>query len=179
MLAQSLSYAAFLAATILAKTDAQKDALAGFITGIFVARIPILLFQAVQAALLPKLAALAGAGRHDEFRTGMRRLLLIVVGLGVVGTLGGLTLGPTAGRLLFKDWSLRGVDLALLAAGSGAFILALTLNQGLIALASYARAAGRVGRRHRRVHGRRWPSGTSCSCAARWPSSSVRSPRPR
>ena len=89
VLAQSLSYAAFLAATILAKTEAQKDALAGFITGIFVARIPILLFQAVQAALLPKLAALAGAGRHDEFRTGMRRLLMIVIGLGVIGTVGG------------------------------------------------------------------------------------------
>src|SRR5207237_4721157 len=86
VLAQSLSYAAFLAATILAKTGAQKDALAGFITGIFVARIPILLFQAVQAALLPKLAALAGAGRHDEFRNGMRRLLVIVIGLGIVGT---------------------------------------------------------------------------------------------
>jgi O-antigen/teichoic acid export membrane protein len=141
LLAQSLSYAAFLAATILAKTAAQKDALGPFITGIFVARIPILLFQAVQAALLPKLAALAGAGRDDEFRTGMRRLLLIVIGLGVVGTVGGLTLGPTAGKLLFKDWSLGGVDLGLLAAGSGAFILALTLSQGLIALAAYGRAA--------------------------------------
>jgi O-antigen/teichoic acid export membrane protein len=141
ILAQSLSYAAFLAATILAKTGAQKDALAGFITGIFVARIPILLFQAVQAALLPKLAALAGAGRHDEFRNGMRRLLIIVIGLGVVGTLGALTLGPTVGRRLFDNWTLNGIDLGLLAAGSGAFILALTLSQGLIALESYARAA--------------------------------------
>jgi O-antigen/teichoic acid export membrane protein len=141
LLAQSLSYAAFLAATILAKTGAQKDALAGFITGIFIARIPILLFQAVQAALLPKLAALAGAGRHDEFRSGMRRLLMIVIGLGVVGTLGGLTLGPFVGKRLFTNWTLSGVDLGLLAAGSGAFILALTLSQGLIALASYARPA--------------------------------------
>jgi O-antigen/teichoic acid export membrane protein len=141
LLAQSLSYAAFLAATILAKTNAQKDALGPFITGIFVARIPILLFQAVQAALLPKLAALAGAGRHDEFRNGMRRLLIVVIGLGVVGTLGALTLGPTVGKLLFKDWTLGGVDLGLLAAGSGAFILALTLSQGLIALEVYARAA--------------------------------------
>jgi O-antigen/teichoic acid export membrane protein len=141
VLAQSLSYAAFLAATILAKTGAQKDALAGFITGIFVARIPILLFQAVQAALLPKLAALAGAGRHDEFRNGMRRLLVIVIGLGIVGTLGGLTIGPAVGRRLFDNWTLNGGGLGLLAAGSGAFILALTLSQGLIALASYARAA--------------------------------------
>jgi O-antigen/teichoic acid export membrane protein len=141
VLAQSLSYAAFLAATVLAKTHAQKDALAGFISAIFVARIPILLFQAVQAALLPKLAALAGAGKHDEFRSGMRRLLLVVVAVGLIGVAGAATLGPTVGRKLFNNWTLSRFDLALLAAGSGAFILALTLNQGLIALASYTRAA--------------------------------------
>ena len=141
ILAQSLSYAAFLAATILAKTHVQKDALAGFVSAIFVARIPILMFQAVQAALLPKLAALAGAGKHDEFRSGMRRLLLIVIAVGVIGVVGGATLGPTVGRKLFNNWTLDGLHLGLLAAGSGAFILALTLSQGLIALASYTRAA--------------------------------------
>jgi O-antigen/teichoic acid export membrane protein len=141
VLAQSLSYAAFLAATVLAKTHVQKDALAGFISAIFIARIPILMFQAVQAALLPKLAALAGAGEHDEFRSGMRRLLVIVIALGVIGVIGGSTLGPFVGKRLFDNWTLNRVDLGLLAAGSGAFIAALTLSQGLIALASYARAA--------------------------------------
>ena len=38
-------------------------------TGFFVARIPTSLFQAVQGTLLPKLAGLAGAGRHDDFRS--------------------------------------------------------------------------------------------------------------
>jgi O-antigen/teichoic acid export membrane protein len=141
VLAQSLSYAAFLAATILAKTHVQKDALSGFISAIFIARIPILLFAAVQAALLPKLAALAGAGRHNEFLSGMRRLLVIVVAVGVVGIVGSATVGPTVGKKLFDNWTLDGFNLGVLAAGSGAFILALTLNQGLIALASYTRAA--------------------------------------
>jgi O-antigen/teichoic acid export membrane protein len=139
--AQSLSYASFLAATILAHTHAQKDALAGFISAIFISRIPILLFQAVQAALLPNLAALAGAGKHGEFRSGLRRLLVIVAGVGILGVLASATIGPTVGRKLFDNWTLSGFDLGLLAAGSGGFILALTLNQGLIALASYARAA--------------------------------------
>jgi O-antigen/teichoic acid export membrane protein len=139
--AQALSYASFLAATIFAHTHAQKDALAGFISAIFISRIPILLFQAVQAALLPNLAALAGAGKHDEFRSGLRRLLVIVAGVGVLGVLASATIGPTVGRKLFDNWTLSGFDLGLLAAGSGAFILALTLNQGLIALSSYARAA--------------------------------------
>ena len=59
-------------------TPSQKHLVGKFITGLFVARIPILLFQAVQAALLPKLARLAGEGAHDDFRTGMRQLVLIV-----------------------------------------------------------------------------------------------------
>src|SRR5262249_54561746 len=86
LLAQLLSYASFIGVTLLA-TPSQSDAAGLFITGLFVARIPLLMFQAVQAALLPKLAGLAGEGRHDDFRAGMRRLLMIVVGLGVAGTL--------------------------------------------------------------------------------------------
>ena len=57
VLAQLLSYGSFLAANILADPS-QKHLVGKFITGLFIARIPILLFQAVQAALLPKLAHL-------------------------------------------------------------------------------------------------------------------------
>ena len=71
---------------------------ADFIVGFFIARIPILLFQAIQAALLPKLAALAGAGKHDDFRAGMKKLLMIVVGVGVLGVVAGATIGPIVGR---------------------------------------------------------------------------------
>ena len=67
---------------ILATPSRESDLVGKFITGLFIARIPILLFQAVQAALLPKLAGLAGEGRHDDFRVGMRKLVLIVIGLG-------------------------------------------------------------------------------------------------
>jgi O-antigen/teichoic acid export membrane protein len=141
VLAQALGYAAFLTATVLA-TDSQRDAVADFIVGLFLARIPILLFQAVQAALLPKLAGLAGAGRHDDFRSGLRKLVGVVIGIGVTGVVAGFTLGPWAGGILFGDkFTLGHNDLALLAAGSGAFILALTLAQALIALMGHARAA--------------------------------------
>jgi O-antigen/teichoic acid export membrane protein len=141
LLAQTLGYAAFLGATVLA-TSGERDAVADFIVGFFLARIPILLFQAVQAALLPKLAGLAGAGRHDEFIVGLRRLVAVVVGIGIIGVVAGFTLGPWAGGVLFGDkFTLGHQDLALLAAGSGAFILALTLAQALIALMGHARAA--------------------------------------
>ena len=142
VLAQLLSYASFLAANLLAEPS-EKASVGLFITGLFIARIPILLFQAVQAALLPKLAALAGEGRHDDFRSGMRKLVLIVIGLGILGTVAAATIGPFVGEILFgKDKFILGHrDLALLAAGSGGFILALTLAQGLIALRGYAAAA--------------------------------------
>ena len=143
VLAQLLGYASFLAANALAEGQAQEDLVAKFITGMFVARIPILLFQAVQAALLPKLAGLAGEGRHGDFASGMRKLVLIVIGLGVIGVVAAGTIGPTVGEILFGEdkWILGNRDLALLAAGSGFFILALTLAQGLIALRGYAGAA--------------------------------------
>jgi O-antigen/teichoic acid export membrane protein len=141
VLAQALSYAAFIGATLLA-TDAQKDLVGDFIAGLFMARIPILLFQAVQAALLPKLAAHAGAGRHNDFRTGLRKLVMIVLAVGLLGVVGGFALGSTAGRILFGDkFVLSSRDVGLLAAGSAGFILALTLAQGLIALRAYREAA--------------------------------------
>ncbi|MGQ0804981.1 MAG: lipopolysaccharide biosynthesis protein [Actinomycetota bacterium] len=141
LLAQTLGYAAVLGATVLA-TAGERDAVADFIVGFFLARIPILLFQAVQAALLPKLASLAGAGRHDDFKTGLRRLVVVVVGIGVIGVVAGFTAGPWAGGILFGEkFTLGHRDLALLAAGSGAFILALTLAQALIALMGHAKAA--------------------------------------
>ena len=72
VLAQLLSYASVFGVTHFA-TASQKDVSSHFITGLFVARVPLLLFQAVQAALLPKLAGLASEGKHDDFRIGMRR----------------------------------------------------------------------------------------------------------
>jgi O-antigen/teichoic acid export membrane protein len=140
LLAQVLSYAPFLGAQVLAKPD-QRSIVADFIVGLFLSRIPILLFQAVQAALLPKLSTLVSAGRDSEFRNGVRTLVVIVAGIGVVGVVAGGSVGPFAGRILFgHKFNLGHADVALLAAGSGLFILALTLSQALIALSGHRQA---------------------------------------
>ncbi len=139
--AQALSYAAALGVLVLAQGKIERDAAADFIVGFFIARIPILLFQAIQAALLPKLAALSGAGKHDDFRSGLKKLVLIVVGVGVLGVIAGATIGPTVGEILFGDkFNLGSRDLTLLFLGSAAFIFALTLAQALIALLGHGRA---------------------------------------
>lgn len=141
VLAQLLINAAPLAAKILATEDEQE--LAGrFIAGVVVARIPVFLFQAVQAALLPKLAGLAGAGKHADFRQGLRRLLAAMATMSVFAVTGALTLGPWALRTLFgEEFELGRRDLGLLATASVVFMMALALSQALIALRGHARAA--------------------------------------
>jgi O-antigen/teichoic acid export membrane protein len=141
VLCQALSYSAYIAAVVL-KTPAQDDLVGKLAAGILIARIPLLGFQAVQAALLPKLARLAGAGQDVEFRKALRQLVLIVLAVAVIGVLGGFAIGHGVGRLLFgKKFELGNRDVGLLAVGSGAFIFTLTLAQALIALRSYAAAA--------------------------------------
>lgn len=141
VLMQGLAYASLLGVGILEK-HGDKARVASFARAFFIARIPVLMFLAVQAALLPKLASLAGEGRHDEFRTGMRRLLAVVTSIAVIGTIAAATLGPFVGKILFGSdkFTIGNVDLGLLAAGSGVYIIALTLAQAVIALNGHAKA---------------------------------------
>ena len=136
VLTQLLAYSSLLAINLLSSSS-EKDVAAAFASAFFVARVPVLAFQAVQGTLLPKLAGLAGSGRHDEFRKGVGKLLAGVVGIAVLGTVGAAVLGPTVGKILFSDFSLGAEGLALLAAGSGLFIIALTLAQALMALGGH------------------------------------------
>jgi O-antigen/teichoic acid export membrane protein len=141
LLTQALSNSAYLAAISLA-TPGDDTRVGKFAAGILIARTPILAFGAVQAALLPRLASLAGAGREQEFRNALRRLVMIVLVVAVFGAVAGFSVGHPLGRLLFgSSFTLGNRDLGLLAVGSGSFILAVTLAQALIALRSYAAAA--------------------------------------
>ncbi|HUI47123.1 MAG TPA: hypothetical protein VL119_00400 [Acidimicrobiia bacterium] len=137
VLAQLLSYASVFGVNYF-KTDSQADIAAHFITGLFIARVPLLMFQAVQAALLPKLAGLASEGKHDDFRSGMKRLIAVVIVLCVGGTIAATFVGPWLGQKLFTTkWDLGSRDMFLLTLAATAFILALTMAQGLIALKAY------------------------------------------
>ena len=130
-----------LAVTVLA-TDSEEHRAGVFLVGLTIARMPLFLYQAVQAALLPHLAALAGAGRYSEFRGRLGRLLAAVAALGALGTVVAFLVGAPAIRVLFgPDFDLTARDLALLAAGSASIMLATALGQSLIALSSQRRVA--------------------------------------
>jgi O-antigen/teichoic acid export membrane protein len=139
--AQALSYSAYIGASVLA-TREQDAELGAFIAGLFIARIPLLLFQAVQAALLPKLAGLLGHGMVREFRQGLIRLVSLVAGLSVLGVIIALVAGPKIGQVLFgAKFTLSGPGLAALTAGCCLVVIALTLAQALIALRRYTLTA--------------------------------------
>jgi len=142
VMAQLLVNAGVFAVQILA--DAQERGAHGvagrFLNGLIIARVPLFMFQAVQAALLPKLAHLAGQGRHHDFKTGLKRLLAVVVAIGSLATVTAFAIGPFVVKTMFgKEFELSHKDLGYLAAASAVYMLALALAQALIALANYTR----------------------------------------
>jgi len=142
VLAQAFVNASVPLVKVLAPDNQQ--AIAGqFQAGLIISRVPLFLFQAVQAALLPKLAGLAASGRLTDFRSGLRRLVLVVIAVGVAATIGAWVLGPFALRTLFgaKFNQLGHADLGYLSLGGAAFMLSTALSQALIALKGYAKVA--------------------------------------
>jgi O-antigen/teichoic acid export membrane protein len=108
--------------------------------GVLLARIPLFLFQAVQAALLPRLARLAARHELEEFRTGFKKLMQIVCAVGVLGTAGAYVLGPWIVEKLYAV-QLSRRTMAMLALGSALYMIALALAQAVIALEGHALAA--------------------------------------
>ena len=130
-----------IAVKALAQTHADAVRTGPFLNGLIISRVPLFLFQAVQAALLPKLAGLASAGHHAHLRRVLVRLLTLVSALGIISTAGAYILGPWAVQLMFgPDFKLNHSDLGALAAASAGFMFAIVFTQALIALHGYWRA---------------------------------------
>lgn len=146
LLAASLLTAAMMNGGVVAiellATEAQEDAASHFLAGLILARVPLFLFQAVQASLLPRLAHLAGGRKWVEFRLALVRLVAAVVALGAIATLTAWSIGPWALTTFFgPEYELGHRDLALLALSSSIFMVAVALGQSLIALSSQAHLA--------------------------------------
>ncbi len=137
--AATLLNAGPIAASALANEN--EDALVtAFSYGVLLARIPLFLFQAVQAALLPRLSRLAARGEIEEFRAGLRRLIVVVIGVGVVGIAGSLLLGSWVIDLVYKV-DLSGRTLAMLSFSSACYMMSLAIAQAVIALKGHALVA--------------------------------------
>ena len=185
MFAAALLNAGPIAASLLKTSDAENALVSQLSTGVIIARVPLFLFQAVQAALLPKLARLAARGALDDFVRGFRKLLMLVLVVSVVAVVGAFLLGPFVVRVFF-DSELSRRTLTLLALSSSLYMIALALAQAIIALRGHAKvavgwmigmlafivvvadpqrrpaAAGRDGPRGRVVRGAWWCSASCC-----------------
>lgn len=128
-----------IAANILASEN-EADAVTRFSYGVLLARVPLFMFQAIQASLLPRLARLAAQRSFDEFRRGLRLLVIVVAAIGVAGTIFGALLGPWTLRLVY-DADLGGRTLAMLALSSALYMMALAVSQAVLALEDHAYVA--------------------------------------
>ena len=137
LLAQALTNVAPLAVKALF-SGSDASAAGRVLNGLIVARIPLFFFQAIQASLMPKLSADAAAGRLDDFRLLLRRILILVAAVVVISVAGMALLGPPILQILFhSSRPLARGDLALLALGSEMMMAAFALAYACIALRGY------------------------------------------
>lgn len=130
--------------TVVVKAFAKPgDAVAGhFLTAVVLTRLPLFLFAALQASLLPLLARRIAAGDVRGAAAGVRRLLAI---LGVVGAAASVVLllaGPELDALVFgSQFRVARLPMVILSVASTFYILAAGLGQALLALESAAQVA--------------------------------------
>jgi O-antigen/teichoic acid export membrane protein len=107
-----------------------------FANAVLLARVPLFLFQAVQAAMLPRLARLAALGDATEFRDVLRRLFVLVGGVGVTGVVGAFIAGPWVLELVY-DGGIDRRTITLLAFGSAAYMLAAACAQSVLSMSGH------------------------------------------
>ena len=104
-----------------------------FLNGLIISRIPLFFFQAVRAALLPNLAALADDDDLNGFRSLQLRLVAGVVTVAAFTVLAMALVGPWLVNRFFGD-DIGSLDMALLSASGGGLMVFLSLSLGLVAL---------------------------------------------
>jgi O-antigen/teichoic acid export membrane protein len=141
LLAQLLVNAGPVAARLVS-APGEKAAAGQLLTGLVLARLPLFAFAAVQAALLPGLAAQIASGHAAEFLRGLVRLsAATAVVSGAAALVAGLAGRPLLHAFFGRRYDLGSGLLAELAVGSGLYMLGVIAAQTLVALQRYAAAA--------------------------------------
>lgn len=106
-----------------------------FLAVLVVARLPLFLYAAIQAVLLPTLAAAYGDGDPAGFRSRLGVIVGATAALGAAGTLAVAVLGPLALSVVFGARYGSGLGLLLLLAAGGAVMMLATAGaQAVLAL---------------------------------------------
>ena len=112
-----------------------------FGNAVLLARVPLFLFQAVSAAMLPRLTQLAALGDAREFRDVLRRLFALVGGVGIVGVGGAFVAGPWVLELVY-DGGIDRRTITLLAFASAVYMLAQACAQSVLSMSGHILVAG-------------------------------------
>lgn len=137
----ALANAAPLGVQLLAGRE-DAAVVGSFVAAVVVARVPLLLFAAVQAALLPALTRQAVLGDHAGFRGSLGRLIRLVAVGGTGFAALALLVGPEVLRAAFgPGFAADRADLVLLVLATAGLMLVTVLGQGLVALRAYRSAA--------------------------------------
>ena len=107
-----------------------------FGNAVLLARIPLFLFQAVNAAMLPRLTQLVTLGNATEFRAVLRRLFTLVGGVGVIGVVGAFIAGPWVLDLVY-DGHIDRRTITLLAFASAVYMLAQACAQSVLSMSGH------------------------------------------
>ena len=113
----------------------QKEEPGKFLNALLIARIPLFFFQAVQAALLPRLSQLMASKELEKFKHELMRLLGFVTVFGACFLFLIAVSGQWVTRIAFgSEYEISRQDMTLLAVSSVVLMYALSLTQGLLAL---------------------------------------------
>ena len=113
----------------------QKEEPGKFLNALLIARIPLFFFQAVQAALLPRLSQLMASKEIEKFKHELMRLLGFVTVFGACFLFLIAVSGQWVTRIAFgSEYEISRQDMTLLAISSVGLMYALSLTQGLLAL---------------------------------------------
>jgi O-antigen/teichoic acid export membrane protein len=107
-----------------------------FGNAVLLARIPLFLFQAVNAAMLPRLTQLVTLRDATEFRAVLRRLFTLVGGVGVIGVVGAFIAGPWVLDLVY-DGGIDRRTITLLAFASAVYMLAQACAQSVLSMSGH------------------------------------------
>lgn len=122
-----------LAVELLAEPS-QKEAPGKFLNALLIARIPLFFFQAIQAALLPRLSQLVASEQYEKLKHELMRLLSFVTIFGVCFISLMAVSGQWVTRIAFgSEYEISNQNMLLLAISSIGLMYALSITQGLLA----------------------------------------------
>ncbi|MGW6704874.1 lipopolysaccharide biosynthesis protein [Streptomyces sp. NPDC054956] len=134
LLAQVVVNAAVMSTQLL--EPSRTELIGGLLSALVLARVPLFVFGSLQASLLSGLSTAVAAGDQQAFARMLRKTCLVVLGLGAVGGVPAVLIGPWLIEFLFgaAPGQLGHTDFLWFSVGTTCYMLAMVLGQAQMVL---------------------------------------------